>query len=69
MSAIVQSRWECMNILENFEKEYKAQMYEINFFGIYVRLQTYLSKLLKSYRDYSIGFMSYNPDDETDPKN
>lgn len=44
-------------------------MLDINYYGIYVKLQSHLSKLLKNYREYAVEEMSYNPDDANEPRN
>lgn len=69
MSAMTQCRWEGTSVLERFEKDFKDEMIDVNYYSIYLQIQTLMRKEMESYREFCIQHMSYNPEDQSDPRN
>lgn len=44
-------------------------MIDLSYYSIYLDLQKYLKVEMDSYREFCISNMSYNPDDQEDPRN
>lgn len=69
MSAMTQCRFDSKSCLEKFENEFRNQMIDTNYFSIYLQLQKHLKRELDNYREFCTSHMSYNPDDQYDPRN
>jgi hypothetical protein len=44
-------------------------MIEFQFFAYWIRLQGHVLRLSNNYRQFAISYLSYNPDDTSDPLN